>query len=105
MPAAGQDNIHGKPKNAREGNNIFGNEQYSQSRPNQRSGYNTITGECYDAPVRNAAPAPAPVAEPAPQKPVADVPEHVKASNEARNNLHTSSRVLAPPGGHSTKLW
>ena len=103
MPAAGMDNHVGRPKNAREGNNIFGEQTYNQRQNQSRTGYNTITGECYDAPAPAKPAAPAQI--PAPFATSTNQPEHVKASEQARQNLHTSSRVLAPPGGHSTKLW
>jgi len=71
-------------------------------------GYNTITGEAYQtAPtevkvVEQSKPSPQETKEPSPET----IPEHVKASQDARHNLHTSSRVLKPPGGGGqTRLW
>lgn len=59
-----------------------------------RTGFNPITGESYDVeekePVEHVEPTPAPVVAPAPSVNV---------------NTHTSSRVLQPPGGKSSRLW
>lgn len=67
-------------------------------------GYNTITGVAYEQPEPvKVDPTPEPVKE---SPVIGDVPEHVKASQDARHNLHTSSRVLKPPGGGGqTRLW
>jgi len=60
-----------------------------------RSGYNTITGKTY---------------EDEQSERVASAKVHVQhqsdtAAETKSNNLHTSSRVLQPPGGRSTGLW
>jgi hypothetical protein len=104
-------------QNARSESNIFSNQPEAPKRqtepPNAqhgRKGYNTITGEAYDDRTTSVKVVEQTREESKPQQqssmPAESAPEHVKASQDARNNLHTSSRVLKPPGGGGqTRLW
>ena len=99
------DNSCNKPVHpARQSSNIFGEEPNYQQK-NQRRGYNTITGEAYPSESVKQTEVIVAKEDPKPVIGQSNVPEHVKASQEARNNLHTSSRVLQPPGGAQTRLW
>lgn len=90
---------------ARQSSDIFGQEPNNKQK-DQRRGFNTITGEAYQQ--NEPAKKTEVVVTKEDTKPVigeSNVPEHVKASQDARHNLHTSSRVLQPPGGAQTRLW
>lgn len=114
QPAGAQANAYTKPNNARTASNIFGCDDQRQTTNNNtnnksRRGFNTITGVAYDdepkqQPQQSAPQQVAQAAEVQPEQ-KQHVPEHVLASQQAANNLHTSSRVLQPPGGKTTKLW
>lgn len=72
-----------------------GTRQTNMNKP--RSGYNTITGQTYESEqTQRESSAKAHVQQQA-------VDADVEATRKA--GLHTSSRVLQPPGGRSTGLW
>jgi len=97
--------INAKPKEII-ATNIFGADTTNHPKQNKsRRGFNPITGANYedDEPEKTkpaAAPAPAPVEQPA-QMTTQPNPVGLPTGS----TLHTSSRVLQPPGGRSTKLW
>ena len=70
--------------------NIFGADTTNQQAKNKgRRGYNPITGAPYEE------------EEPVKQAPVVQAP----VEQPAAAGIHTSSRVLQPPGGKTTRLW
>ena len=92
-------------RNRMQSSNIFGEASANQARQNNR-GYNPITGQSYE-------PAPAPVVQPVPvvqPAPVVQQQQHHYQNQQEESvpqgkPLHTSSRVLQPPGGKSHGIW
>ena len=90
----------------RNASTIF-NEPTSNAQSRKRCGYNPITGQSYDAEV------PKPVERKPEPTPVETKAEPANNHAESKPNdasyhpraIHTSSKVLQPPGGASTKLW
>jgi len=87
--------------------NIFEDQSNSNSsaknRQNRAGGYNPITGQSYEG-GDNGQQKPVVGQEPLhAQVPVQ--PAATKAEEQQSKPLHTSSRVLQPPGGKSTSLW
>jgi len=92
--------------------------QAQANKLNRRGGFNPITGKPYDEDVSAGGGADAIRKSPAKEAPPPsskDVPNEnqvptannsvVGGGNPHAKELHTSSRVLQPPGGKSTKLW
>lgn len=76
----------------------------------KRTGYNPITGQCYDEEKQPEQPSTTPEVTVTPTSVVPPEPTPVEVVAAAEkpqgsHNIHTSSRVLQPPGGRSTKLW
>lgn len=84
-------------------------ESTSNVQAKKRTGYNPITGQCYDEPTPKAS---VPKEAQKPQEQKSEPISESKSENSKQQEtgyhprqIHTSSKVLQPPGGASTKLW
>jgi hypothetical protein len=109
-----------KKVNNRMKSNIFGEDQTRLNENNankKRAGFNPITGKYYDdeqssastsqtgQQASNQASSAQAAAAAAPPPTEVKQDEAVQQQEQARRPIHTSSKVLQPPGGKSTKLW
>ncbi|KAK6173048.1 hypothetical protein SNE40_016582 [Patella caerulea] len=74
--------------------------------PQTRGFYNPITGEAYEKTACSAPPPkPKPVDNYQPLPSAGDGPGVMQSTSGKAQDVRTSSRVLNPPGGPTTKLW
>jgi hypothetical protein len=95
-------------QNNRQKSNIFGEDPAKENNRDNRRGYNPITGKSYEDPAAVVASAAVPAeveVEVVPVVAAAVQQQQQQPEEQQSKQLHTSSRVLQPPGGRSTGLW
>jgi hypothetical protein len=112
-PSQMQQQHHGQYNNGqvnRQKSNVFGEDPAKENNRDNRRGYNPITGKAYEDPsaaasVATTAAVPAPVVQAEVSRPVEQQQQQQQQEEPQQKQLHTSSRVLQPPGGKSHGLW
>jgi hypothetical protein len=89
----------------RQKSSVFGEDPAKENNRDNRRGFNPITGKPYEEAPAVVATAAA-VVEPQQQQQQQQPQQHHQQPEEPQQKqLHTSSRVLQPPGGKSHGLW